>query len=389
MDKATKNIILPILGQIVVTLICVVFGNILVKAYFSPQLIQEKRPSYNLTTKTVAKVVCKNVGRGTATGIRANFEFKTKIREIVVDTNEEWELTNGGKEYKFAKIEIDRLLPSQSIHFVVDIEKSESEPYDISIRSNEVIAKPKEVYQKIIRKYYLSWPIIIICVVIFIVLGRIVRRRLRQLPKNPIIIIKANWKKAIGKLSKVFLKKEIWVILGSENKGRNVEQVEVNKIKYPHEGGEDYEGVDGNTVPTVKEGLSCRRTDFEGPNTIKVRAKDNLIHQNRYIYFRVNQEVIDEKVRNFKILINYFDEEGADWSLEYQSTDRTAAEKGVYKKIPFEKKKNDNQWREEEFTLNDAKFAKGQNGGTDFRIKAKIDGKDIHIHKVTIERLRS
>ena len=182
-------------------------------------------------------------------------------------------------------------------------------------------------------------------------------------------------------------KREIWVMLGSKNKGKNVEQIEVNEIKYPHEGGKDYKGVDGNTVPTAKEKKICRRTNFESPSSPRVTADDGHIHKNRYIYFRVNRKFIDKNERNFKILIEYFDEEGADWSLEYQSDDLTAKTKGVYKEIFPKEKKNDNKWHKTEFILSDAKFAKGQNGGTDFRVKAKE--KDIYIYKVTIEKVKS
>lgn len=179
------------------------------------------------------------------------------------------------------------------------------------------------------------------------------------------------------------LEREIWVILESENKSKNVKQIEVNKIEYPHKSGKYYEKVDGNTVPTVKEKMVCRRTDFEGLNATKVIANDGITHQNRYIYFRVNQEVINENIKNLKILVDYFDEKGANWSLEYQSTDHTAQGAGDYKAIPFKEQRNDNKWHKAEFILSDAKFAKGQNEGTDFRIRA-ISEKDIHIHKVTV-----
>jgi len=77
--------------------------------------------------------------------------------------------------------------------------------------------------------------------------------------------------------------------------------------------------------------------------------------------------------------VTYFDQGTDTWSLEYDGPGGVSTTAGIVTKG------NTNTWKKHIFFINDARFANGLTGGSDFRINSRGDG-DEYIHMVMLAK---
>ena len=126
----------------------------------------------------------------------------------------------------------------------------------------------------------------------------------------------------------------------------------------------------GKTVPkwnvsSQKQGYYARRTDQATGNP--------------YMYFNVDDGFIYDGAQSVSVAVTYYDIGTDTWRLEYDST------AGATKLAGTIHKTNSGQWKTHTFSLDDARFANLQAGGSDFRIYCGDDG-DEYIHFIQIKK---
>jgi predicted alpha-1,2-mannosidase len=106
------------------------------------------------------------------------------------------------------------------------------------------------------------------------------------------------------------------------------------------------DGGDGHTAPVTVGGRSGRSTTDGSP----------------YEYFDIDNTVVPGGAYHATVTIDYFDHGTGSWSLQYDATGN------AYKSTPPVAKTGTDTWKTATFTVDDAAFHNGENGGTDFRL---------------------
>ncbi|MBC7237126.1 MAG: beta-galactosidase [Chloroflexi bacterium] len=180
---------------------------------------------------------------------------------------------------------------------------------------------------------------------------------------------KDNWYPQKGNYS--------WWLIQDDNiaGGRTVPTTYRSKRQLVAEGYYDYYGEAATVNPAIeanqtflgpsKEGWICRRTDETSGN--------------RYMWFKIDDHYINGGPVEVTILVRYFDRGYDTWQLHYDAVGNP------YKVAGTITKTNSNTWKDARFTLTDARFANGQQGGADFRIDSMGDGNE-YIHFVDVAK---
>lgn len=104
-----------------------------------------------------------------------------------------------------------------------------------------------------------------------------------------------------------------------------------------------------------------------------------------YLYFDAADDFCGNGKVTLLLQITFFDE-GGEFRLQYDSTDRAASYGGVYKEsTQIIQCDNSKQWRTVEFRLEDARFMNEQNNESDFRLVNP--GGDLWIGEISIQRM--
>ncbi|MFF4749442.1 GH92 family glycosyl hydrolase [Streptomyces sp. NPDC002514] len=106
------------------------------------------------------------------------------------------------------------------------------------------------------------------------------------------------------------------------------------------------DGGDGHTAPVTVGGRSGRSTTDGSP----------------YEYFDVDNAVVPGGAYHATVTIDYYDHGTGSWSLQYDATSN------AYKSTAPVAKTGTDTWKTTTFTVDDAAFHNGENGGTDFRL---------------------
>ena len=117
-----------------------------------------------------------------------------------------------------------------------------------------------------------------------------------------------------------------------------------------------------------------------------LRSAPNEYSDSRYLYFRVADPFIFNGTTPVEIAVEYLDDAGGAFELQYDSSDREAPHLGAYKPAAMTDGGGDGKWKTGTWLLPDARFGNRQNGLADFRLRAT--GIDLTVRKVTIRRLR-
>ncbi len=104
-----------------------------------------------------------------------------------------------------------------------------------------------------------------------------------------------------------------------------------------------------------------------------------------YLYFSVNEFFVDGM--NYKVTIEFFDNgNNISMAMDYDSFDSGATLNGAYTRTPnFIIMSGTNNWKKASITLNNARFEKRENGGSDFRIA--VSDFDLIIRRITVEKI--
>jgi hypothetical protein len=87
-----------------------------------------------------------------------------------------------------------------------------------------------------------------------------------------------------------------------------------------------------------------------------------------FFYLKANRRFRVKPGDKLEIDLTYFDDGSGDIALDYDSTDSQLPEAGAYKRHPdVIHRMNSRQWKLAHFNVDDARFAKRENGRTDFR----------------------
>ncbi len=163
--------------------------------------------------------------------------------------------------------------------------------------------------------------------------------------------------------TRVPLPNPIAVDLGEINVGNGLRQVEF--------GGNG----DGITATSMRAGRECRVT---APNRT----------EGRFIYFDIDDDFIFAEAASVEITVDYFDslnsQSRMNFFFNYDSTDPSATQGGVFKIARIVDLGNTNTWKTETFIIDDAFFANREQGEFDFRIGAHDE--EICFARVTVTR---
>ncbi|MFC7643855.1 hypothetical protein ACFQX6_26095 [Streptosporangium lutulentum] len=140
------------------------------------------------------------------------------------------------------------------------------------------------------------------------------------------------------------------IILGEVNEENGLRQIEQG---------------DGTTAPVTVGGLSARKT-------VQTSAPA------QHMYFQVDDAVAFDGAFVACLQVEYFDEGGATFRVQYDSTSSAYGSTGSVNRT------GSNTWKTAGFELMDARFANRENGGADFRVEAGTAGVTFHSVKLTI-----
>ncbi|WP_147268732.1 mucin-5B [Sphaerisporangium album] len=140
------------------------------------------------------------------------------------------------------------------------------------------------------------------------------------------------------------------IILGEVNEENGLRQIEQG---------------DGTTAPVTVGGLSARAT---------VQTSAPAEH----MYFQVDDAIAFDGAFVACLQVEYFDEGGATFRVQYDSTSSAYGSTGSVNRT------GSNTWKTAGFELMDARFANRENGGADFRVEAGTAGVTLHSVKLTI-----
>jgi hypothetical protein len=145
------------------------------------------------------------------------------------------------------------------------------------------------------------------------------------------------------------------VELGKPNRERGIKQVE-------HE--------DGRTASAVIAGRPCRES-------LPGRRGE------RYIYFQVDDSFKWARVMDLVAEVEYLDDDGGSFTVQYDSRDPSATLDGAYRDCAERiSLAGTRTWKTTRFALHQARFEGLQNAGADFRIA----GPEFHVAKVIVRR---
>lgn len=150
---------------------------------------------------------------------------------------------------------------------------------------------------------------------------------------------------------------EAYILLGKENKGFGLKQVEWE---------------DGKTEPIKIGEIWARRpvkTKFGG----------------MYMYFDIDDNFLFacQNGTEVSVIVTYYDNAtGPLFRIDYDSNDLSAVLRGAYKATGYVVGEKTSTWRTYTFRLNDVYFANRENGNTDFRIAFLTE--DVCISKVAV-----
>ncbi|SNR96636.1 hypothetical protein SAMN05216276_100224 [Streptosporangium subroseum] len=140
------------------------------------------------------------------------------------------------------------------------------------------------------------------------------------------------------------------IILGEVNEENGLRQIEQG---------------DGTTAPVTVGGLSARKT-------VQTSAPA------QHMYFQVDDAVAFDGAFVACLQVEYFDEGGATFRVQYDSTSSAYGSTGSVNRT------GSNTWKTAGFELMDARFANRENGGADFRVEAGSAGVTFHSVKLAI-----
>ncbi len=125
-------------------------------------------------------------------------------------------------------------------------------------------------------------------------------------------------------------------------------------------------------IPPGREGWATRRTDIASGNP--------------YMWFKIDDRFLFGGSNTVTITVTYLDVGTGAWQLRYDAADgREKAAIPLGSTTPYVHKQNTRTWKQAVFVLNDARFANGLRGGSDFVIDALNDD-DEYIHFVDVAR---
>jgi len=125
-------------------------------------------------------------------------------------------------------------------------------------------------------------------------------------------------------------------------------------------------------LPPGREAWALRRTDEATGNP--------------YMFFKVEDDYLFDGSNAVTITITYLDRGADTWGLRYDSAggvEREAVPRGST--VPWIQKEGSNEWQQAVFFLEDARFANGLTGGSDFLLDCRSDGNEW-IHFVDVSK---
>ena len=134
-----------------------------------------------------------------------------------------------------------------------------------------------------------------------------------------------------------------------------------------------FEFADGATAPAEAGGRACR-------------VVAPTLHAGRYVYFQIHDSYKWADAMLVDVAVEYFDQGGGTFRLEYDLPDPNAPFNGAYTASRTTTTlENSGQWKTATFRLLEARFLNSQNGGADFRIA--VQGDPLHLARVTVARV--
>ena len=157
---------------------------------------------------------------------------------------------------------------------------------------------------------------------------------------------------------------------------------------------QDDEVPGGRTVPETNDPTITEMGDNDDPynpalplgrEAWAVRRTDQATG-NPYMFFKVDDGYLFGGSNPVTITVTYLDRGTDTWSLRYDAAggvEQTAWPQGS--SVPWVQKEGSNQWRQAVFIIEDARFANGLAGGSDFLLDCRDDG-DEWIHFVEVSK---